>query len=184
MTRFDFLHRQPALRIPELPVQWRGCALIAVACTAILFVNYRIQSIRLSAATALEAAYDARLAQTEQAAQLRSKEYRGLRGATDLLRRAALVAQTAKTQARVITTLTKALPPHVWLTAIRRDPSGVTVEGKAASLPGVAALIRNLSVSTLLAHPQLTSISRPDSMPSSAPQPMTYALHVDVATQS
>lgn len=182
MMRFDFLHTREPLRIPEIPLPWRGFALVALACVTVLFGVCRIEAVRLSAAVSLESAYEQRLAQTERVELRRSAAYKHLRAAIAVLHAAADLAKTAQTQARLVTVLVQALPPHVWLTAVRHDETGLTVQGKASELPALADLIRNLSASRTLGRPQLTSVTRPGNAPAAAP--LTYALHVDVAAQS
>ncbi|HET7813416.1 MAG TPA: PilN domain-containing protein [Candidatus Baltobacteraceae bacterium] len=130
----------------------------------------------------MQSVYESRLAQIEAGGRQRARTYQRVRELSAVLERASGIAGSARKQARVIAVVAEALPPHVWLTSIRRDDAGLLLQGKAGGLSGIATLVRRLSASRVLRRPLLSSVTMPEG--NLRAEPLTYTLHVDVAAQS
>lgn len=141
----------PALRMP-LAVLACAIALVAVAASA--------EQLRLRAAGAEGAEYARRLAAIElDVARVRAVE-RDVARLRALRARTEEIVRSGPLRANEIAELGNGVPPDAWLTSLRNDGTGLTVEGGARGLNAVAAALSSLAHLPAYADARLLSVHR------------------------
>ncbi|MBC5816228.1 MAG: PilN domain-containing protein [Candidatus Eremiobacteraeota bacterium] len=147
MIRFDYLRSaRPALvrRFSDLhvPPDLKGPLFAIAAAVTIVTTEWFIESYRLSVTLAFEGSY--RTQYDESRLQLAKTKvlYVGLERVAGLAKEVHEIQASGDEEAMQFAEIGNRLPPHVWLTSISNDGTGISLSGKAI---GLAALSRTFS---------------------------------------
>ena len=148
MTRVNLLATQAAGRHGET---WWQLSLTLVALLVLALVGARlhsVQSVQLAAQHAeqrqLEADLQALQPLLRQAARLKAEK-------AELERKASVIGGLRGAQrqpARLLAAISRSLPEHLWLDAVRDTDAGLEITGKSFDNEGIAAFMENLGAAS------------------------------------
>lgn len=171
-----FLERVRDVRIPE---RLQSAVLALAGSAAVVAGACAIDAYRLHEALHVETLYRQ---QYDRAALLLERSnvyYDRVRSLAALDRSVHTIAQSGDTDAVMLAEIANRLPAHAWLTAISRDATGFSLNGRARDLTAVSDVLNGLMRAKHIANPVLTSTAR-DAMHDGR-SAMTYEIHVGAA---
>ena len=183
VTSFDFLHgdRTTALRRLRdfrLPPRLHSSVIaLIVACLTALGA-WGIESYRLRAALQLQSLYEMRFHESEQAVAQSRIRYQRLAQRAALDQRIRDVRGSGHLDAQRVAEIANRLPPHMWLTSITHDATGISLEGRVQNLVSLGTAIDSLSRSGRLRNAVLISANAEEEA-GSTHRVLRYQLHVD-----
>ncbi|MDP9017366.1 MAG: PilN domain-containing protein [Candidatus Eremiobacteraeota bacterium] len=186
MIQFDYIRTaKPAFlrRLFEVrvPVQLQAplFALCAVLC--IVSAAWMIEAGRLRAAAAVENAYRKQYDQSRFALSRTRVLYTRLEHLVSLANEVRSFQRSGDAEAARFANIGNRLPPHVWLTSIGNDGTGVAMTGKAGDLSALGATMLGLANATPRYLPVLISAAGDDR--ASRASIIHYELHLDSQPQ-
>lgn len=184
MIQFNFLRSARPLfvrRVLEvrLPPEF-AAPLFAIAAAALIISGaFAIEYGRLARATAAESAFQLAYMESQQQISRTRVLYAGLERTVALAKEVRAIQASGAAQEVRFAEIGNRLPPHIWLTAIADDDSGMLLSGKATNLTAISHAMSNLARSRHRYAATLVSAGGDDrSLKSSVVQ---YQLHLQAA---
>ncbi len=186
MIHFDYLRPARPLFLrrvlqARLPAEFVAPLCAVGAAVLIISGAFSIEVGRLSRIAAIEARH--RVAYDESTLQLsRTKViFAGLKRTAAFAEEVRAIQKSGDAQAARFAEIGNRLPPHIWLTAITNDDSGMLLSGKAVNLTMLSRAMSDLSTLKNRYAPTLVSANGDDRAPTRTP--VQYQLHLEDATR-
>lgn len=186
MTSFDFLRSarpdwlQRVLEI-RVPQRLHSALIGLLASLTVIGGAWAIEQHRLAGARAIEAEYRVRFEVSERVLLTTKVFYDQVQALIALDRRVRGIVASGDADARRIAEIANNLPDHAWLTSISRDPSGISLEGRAENLGVLSGVMRGLMRARNLHNPTLTSAQLISDR--SSENLIKYAMHIEGSRQ-
>ena len=178
---FDYLrserrHRMCSILTLRPPRDLQVPLVAAATAACILLGTVTIERYRSTQTREIVEQYRAQY-QDSQIALRRVNVYeQDVRAVVRLDADARLIRRSGVADARCLGDIAQHLPAHAWLTAIRRDSTGIQLDGRATAFEHVASIMRELSTGAVVGQPVLVGAARlADRGPA---RTVTFTIHV------